>query len=74
MKLILDKKKAIDSFKGEMMKIRMDLRSVQHALREDIDSLDSWLKFVNIAGMPLLIGFVALGAFSFGRFRNSKKA
>jgi hypothetical protein len=34
---------------------------VKRALREDIDRLDGWLKFTNIALVPLLIGVGGLG-------------
>ena len=43
-----------------MIDIRHDLRNVQHALRKDIDALDAWLKFLNIAAIPLILGFAAL--------------
>ena len=43
-----------------MIELRRDLRDVQHALRKDIDALDGWLKFFNIAAIPLLLGLIAL--------------
>jgi len=67
-------KKAIDSFREEMFEIRRELRSVQHALREDIESLDSWLKFLNIGGIPLLIGVGLMIVFVSGRFQKRQKA
>ena len=67
-------KKAMDTFRGEMSEIRKELRSVQHALRQDIDRLDSWLKFLNIAGIPLLIGLGALISFVFGRVSRRQQA
>jgi predicted lysophospholipase L1 biosynthesis ABC-type transport system permease subunit len=39
-----------------MLSIRRELREVKRALRQDIDRLDGWLKFANIALVPLLIG------------------
>ena len=48
---------AIEKFRGDMLSIRRELREVKRALREDIDRLDGWLKFANIALVPLLIGF-----------------
>ncbi|MDF1819507.1 MAG: Gldg family protein [Immundisolibacteraceae bacterium] len=50
----------IDSFLQEKVAIRKELRSVQHDLRKDIDSLETRVKFVNIGLMPLLIIFMAL--------------
>jgi hypothetical protein len=44
-----------------MLAIRRELREVKRALREDIDRLDGWLKFANIAFVPLLVGFGGIG-------------
>ena len=53
----------IDAFRKEMLSVRRELRDVQHALRVDLERLDSWLKFLNIALIPiLLIVGVALAA------------
>ena len=49
-----------------MVELRRDLRDVQHALRKDIDALDAWLKFFNIAAIPLLLGLGTL-IFAVGR-------
>lgn len=54
-------KQAIEKFRGEMLGVRRELRDVKAALRSDIDSLDGWLKFFNIAAVPLLIGAGGLG-------------
>ena len=42
--------------RAEMLQTRRELRDVKLALRRDIDRLDGWLKFANIALVPLLIG------------------
>jgi len=55
-----DEKAAIAEFRTKMVDIRRELRDVQHALRKDIDELDAWLKFLNIAAIPLLLGLIAL--------------
>ena len=44
-----------------MLATRRELREVKRALRQDIYRLDGWLKFANIALVPLLIGFGGLG-------------
>jgi ABC-type uncharacterized transport system involved in gliding motility auxiliary subunit len=49
-------KAAIEKFRAETVKVRKELRRVQRALRKDIDRLDGFLKFVNIALIPLLLG------------------
>jgi ABC-type uncharacterized transport system involved in gliding motility auxiliary subunit len=53
--------KSIERFRGEMLATRSELRQVKLALRRDIDRLDGWLKFANIALVPLLIGLSGLG-------------
>lgn len=55
-----EEKAAIAEFRAKMVDTRRELRNVQHALRKDIDELDAWLKFLNIAAIPLLLGFAAL--------------
>ncbi len=54
-------RQAIEKFRTEMLSIRRELRDVKLALRRDIDSLDGWLKFANIALVPLAIGFAGIG-------------
>ncbi|MDX2156435.1 MAG: Gldg family protein [Hyphomicrobiaceae bacterium] len=54
-------KQAIEKFRSEMVTVRRELRDVKAALRRDIDRLDGWLKFFNIAAVPLLIGLGGLG-------------
>jgi hypothetical protein len=51
--------------------VRRELRGVQADLRRDIDSLSSWLKFFNIAAVPLLIG---LGGIAIGLSRRRRQA
>ena len=53
-----------------MAAIRKELRSVQHELRKDIDQLDSWLKFLNIAAIPLVL---ALGTLVFATVRRFRR-
>ncbi len=63
-------KQLIEEFRGEMSAIRLELRDVQHALRSDIEQLDSWLKFFNIAALPLVLGFAVLIIVVSRRFRR----
>ena len=62
-------RQTIEKFRGDMLSVRRELREVKRALREDIDRLDGWLKFANIALVPLLIGFGGLGWAAFHRRR-----
>jgi len=54
-------RQAIEKFRADMLAVRRELREVKRALREDIDRLDGWLKFTNIALVPLLIGIGGAG-------------
>ena len=59
-------------FRQEKVAIRKDLRDVRRNLRRDIDSLDTRLKFINIALVPILIGIGGLlvGLWRIHRRRN----
>ncbi len=64
-------KKAVDEFRGEMVATRKELRDVKHAMRADIDSLEGWLKFINIAGVPLAFG---VGGIVMAMMRRRRRA
>ncbi|MFN3745015.1 MAG: Gldg family protein [Hyphomicrobiaceae bacterium] len=70
--LLSDKdRQTIEGFRNEMIEVRRELRGVQAELRRDIDRLDGWLKFFNIAAVPLLIG---LGGIAVGLSRRRRQA
>ncbi|HEU0151825.1 MAG TPA: Gldg family protein [Arenimonas sp.] len=48
-------------FQDEKLRMRKELREVQHRLNADIEALGDRLKLVNILGMPALVVLVALG-------------
>ncbi|MCC7252654.1 MAG: GldG family protein [Hyphomicrobium sp.] len=54
-------REAIEGFKTQMIETRRELRQVKLALSQSIDSLDGWLKFANIALVPLLIAAGGVG-------------
>jgi ABC-type uncharacterized transport system involved in gliding motility auxiliary subunit len=64
-------RQSIDKFRADMLSTRRELREVKRALREDIDRLDGWIKFANIALVPLLIGAAGIGWAAVQRRRNS---
>jgi ABC-type uncharacterized transport system involved in gliding motility auxiliary subunit len=69
--LLSDKdRQTIEGFRGEMIGVRRELRGVQADLRRDIDRLDGWLKFFNIAAVPLLIG---IGGIAVGLSRRRRQ-
>lgn len=55
-----EQKRALDQSRGEIIAIRTELRDVQHELRKDIERLEAWMKFFNIAAVPLLLGVATL--------------
>lgn len=67
-----EQKKAIENFRLEMVQTRKELRAVQHELRKDIEVLGSRVKFINIFGIPMLIGLVAL-ALSYARRQKRRR-
>ena len=50
----------IVQFQDEKLRMRKELREVQHRLNADIEALGMQLKLVNILGMPLVVVLVAL--------------
>jgi len=50
----------ITKFRARVLEIRRELRQVQLNLRRDIEDLDSKLKVINIAAMPVAVAVVAL--------------
>lgn len=55
-----EQKAEIDRFRQEQLRVRKELRAVQHDLQRNIDRLGSTLKFVNTALVPLLIALIAI--------------
>jgi ABC-type uncharacterized transport system involved in gliding motility auxiliary subunit len=50
----------IDEFRVEMIQLRQELRAVQRSLREDVESLATVVKVVNIWVVPILVALLAL--------------
>jgi ABC-type uncharacterized transport system involved in gliding motility auxiliary subunit len=55
-----EEKQALDDSQVEMFAIRNELRDVQHELRKDIERLEAWAKFINIAAIPILLAIATL--------------
>ena len=55
-----EQKDTIQEFRSEMLSIRKQLRDVQHALRSDIEQINTMVKVVNIWSVPLLISLLAI--------------
>jgi len=65
-----EQKSALEQSRTEIVSIRTELRDVQHALRKDIENLESWMKFFNIAAVPLLLGLATLVVTIISRVRR----
>ena len=50
----------VDDFRAQMLSLRRDLRDVQHSLRQDVESLQSRIRIINIWAIPVLVAFVAI--------------
>ncbi len=55
---------AIENFRGQLLATRRQLRQVQLAERLDIDRLQGWVEFFDVAFIPILVALaaVAIGA------------
>ena len=50
----------IETYRGDILATRAQLRDVQRGLRENIDRLESTVKFINIGAVPLLFGLILI--------------
>jgi len=50
----------IDAARAQILETRRELRAVQLELRRDIERLETWLRVINIAAVPLLLTVFAL--------------
>jgi ABC-type uncharacterized transport system involved in gliding motility auxiliary subunit len=50
----------IAAFQNDLLNIRKQLRDVRHELRKDIEGLGTILKVINIGGIPILVGIIAI--------------
>ena len=57
--LSAEQRAEIDKFRAQQVTTRKELRAVKHELGKDIESLGSWLKFLNIALLPILLVLLA---------------
>ncbi len=70
--LTVEQQQELQRFQEEKLRIRRELRQVRRQLDADIETLGGRLKFLNIAGVPLLLTVVAVG-FAFWRSRKRKE-
>lgn len=58
--LTREQMETIEKFKTELLATREELRQTQFALRSDVDRLKSTITAINVAGVPILVGLIAL--------------
>ncbi len=56
----IEQQKAMGTFRQDLVQVRKELRSVQHELGKNIESVESWVKFINIGLVPIFIGMVGV--------------
>jgi ABC-type uncharacterized transport system involved in gliding motility auxiliary subunit len=71
--LTTKQREAIEKFRGDMVKIRRELREVQLKLREDIDNLDAWTRVLNIGAMPVAVALIAIALALIRRQRSRRR-
>jgi ABC-type uncharacterized transport system involved in gliding motility auxiliary subunit len=64
-----EQQEELEKFRKELLQIRKELRGVQHELGKNIESVERWVKFINIGLMPLVIGLAGVWISS-SRFRK----
>ena len=52
--------KTIEKFKTDVLATREELRSVQFELRKDVDWIKNMVMAINVAGVPVVVGILAL--------------
>ncbi|HMD74165.1 MAG TPA: Gldg family protein [Steroidobacteraceae bacterium] len=70
--LTSEQEQELKRFTAEKARIRKELRETQRGLDVDIDRLESWLKAIDIALVPLIV--VAAGVFALAARRRRKSA
>ncbi|MDE2229962.1 MAG: Gldg family protein [Alphaproteobacteria bacterium] len=65
---------AIENFRGQLLATRRQLRQVQLAEREDINRLQTWLEFFDIALIPILVAVVAMAIGAVRMRRRRRRA
>ncbi len=65
---------AIEHFRSEFLAVRKQLRDVQLALNRDIAVVETWVKFINIAAIPLILVGIAIVVMIVRRLRRRRAA
>lgn len=60
---------AIEGFQQDLLKTRKELRNVRHELNKSIENLGTFLKFINIVFLPLLLSVILFSIIKLHRKR-----
>ena len=55
-----EQQQAMGTFRQDLVQVRKELRSVQHELSKNIENVESWVKFINVGLVPVLIGLAGV--------------
>jgi ABC-type uncharacterized transport system involved in gliding motility auxiliary subunit len=66
-----DQEKELDNFQDEKLRIRKELRAVRAGLDQDIKSLGTEIKVLNILVLPILFALVALSVYLLRRQKRN---
>lgn len=66
--------KEIEKFRQEQVQTRKELRAVQHELQKNIEKLGSWIRFINIGLIPLLIILLSLAVTFYNNFKANRQS
>jgi ABC-type uncharacterized transport system involved in gliding motility auxiliary subunit len=69
-----EQQETIRQFRSQVLTIRGQLREVQHALRQDIDRLETRLMLANIGRVPAIVAALAVFLAIWRRARASRRA
>jgi ABC-type uncharacterized transport system involved in gliding motility auxiliary subunit len=69
-----EQEQELKRFTAEKTRVRRELRETQRGLDVDIDRLDTWIKALNIAVAPLLVGIAGAGLLALRRRRQRSAA
>lgn len=68
-----DERRQVQDYQRQILRLRTELREVQHSLREDVDRLETKVLFANIALMPVLVAVFALALAAWRVRRRSRR-
>ena len=68
-----EQQQEVKNFHQKEAEVKRELKGVRKQLRKDIDALENRLKWINIAGMPLLVTMAGITLAVFKRKRTAAK-